>query len=119
LHAAHGEPVPHTAAAAAAEEDDATVITEPDGAGTDDAIRTSARLPGLAPGERRTTSFLLLDSLLAAFFWKLLEIRRGSEEKRKCRWPAPHNFVAKNEEHYCLKYIGKCTEMLILRYPSI
>jgi hypothetical protein len=31
--------VPHTAAAAAEEEDDATVITDPDGAGTDEAIR--------------------------------------------------------------------------------
>lgn len=38
MHAAHGDPVPHAAVFAAADADaDAMVITDPDGAGTDDA----------------------------------------------------------------------------------
>jgi hypothetical protein len=54
LHAAHGDPVPHTATAAADEDADATVSTEPDGAGMDDADDEAISLSvGLREGSRR------------------------------------------------------------------
>jgi hypothetical protein len=49
--------VPHTAAAAADEDADATVSTEPDGAGMDDADDEAIRLSvGLREGSQRTAS---------------------------------------------------------------
>jgi hypothetical protein len=70
LHAAHGEPVPHTPAKAAEEEDDATAITDPDGARTDEAIRYTVLSERIARARCVKLFFRFFTK-----FRKLLEIR--------------------------------------------